>query len=88
MNNDAEKHNTIYEPPYHERNNYFFAKLMTVRDFFAEQTYFNNKRWLLNRLIHGWGVVCGLDVELKADDKSKVIVKLIWLLRFLSRILT
>ncbi|RIK74672.1 hypothetical protein DCC62_14805, partial [candidate division KSB1 bacterium] len=48
--------------PFFERNNYFYSKLMTVRDFFAEQRYFNEKRWLMNRMISGWGVVCGLDV--------------------------
>lgn len=50
------------EFPYFERNNYYFGKLMTVRDFFAEQCYFNQKRWLINRMVNGWGVVCGLDV--------------------------
>jgi hypothetical protein len=29
-----------------------------------EQNYFNQKRWLLNRLVVGSGVVCGLDVTL------------------------
>jgi hypothetical protein len=28
-----------------------------------EQNYSNNKRWLLNRLISGYGVICGLDVQ-------------------------
>ncbi len=48
--------------PY-ERNRYWDGKCMTVRDFTAEQRYFNGKRWLLNRLLHGWGVVCGLDLS-------------------------
>ena len=43
-----------------ERNNYYYGKLMTVRDFLDEQRYFNEKRWLINRMISGWGVVCGL----------------------------
>lgn len=46
-----------------ERNNYFYGKLMTVRDFEAEQDYFNNKRFLINRMIHGIGIICGLKVE-------------------------
>ncbi|RZN44153.1 MAG: hypothetical protein EFT35_00425 [Methanophagales archaeon ANME-1-THS] len=45
-----------------ERNKYFYGKLMTVRDFETEQRYFNEKRHLLNRLIHGVGIVCGLEV--------------------------
>ena len=56
------------------RNNYFCGKLMTVRDFEAEQSYFNEKRWLINRMVHGWGVVCGLDVTLKEGETDKVIV--------------
>jgi hypothetical protein len=59
----------ICEIPYFERNNYYLGKLMTVRDFKSEQEYFNEKRWLINRMVHGWGVVCGLDVE-KIDAKT------------------
>ncbi|HEX8144700.1 MAG TPA: hypothetical protein VF553_19180 [Pyrinomonadaceae bacterium] len=43
-----------------ERNRYFFGKPMTVRDFDQEQRYFNGKRYLLNRIVHGGGIVCGL----------------------------
>jgi hypothetical protein len=62
------------EDKYFERNNYFNGKLMTVRDFFDEQCYFNEKRWLINRMINGWGVVCGLDVQLIKDVTDKVLV--------------
>ena len=34
-----------------ERNNYFYGKLMTVRDFELEQSYFVEKRKLLNRYL-------------------------------------
>jgi len=46
-----------------ERNKFFYGKLMTVRDFELEQNYFNGKRHLLNRLIHGVGLLCGLEVD-------------------------
>ena len=46
-----------------ERNRYFYGKLLTVRDFEVEQRYFIEKQRLINRLIHGVGVVCGLKVE-------------------------
>jgi hypothetical protein len=36
-----------------EKNKYFYGKLMTVRDFEAEQEYFDGKRYLINRLLHG-----------------------------------
>ena len=46
-----------------QRNRYFYGKLLTVRDFEDEQRYFVEKQRLINRLIHGEGVVCGLKVE-------------------------
>ncbi|WP_296824590.1 hypothetical protein, partial [Sulfurovum sp.] len=49
------------------RNQYFYGKLLTVRDFENEQSYFIKKQRLINRYIHGEGVVCGLTVE-KVDD--------------------
>jgi len=58
-----------------ERLNYYFGKLITERDFKAEQNYFNEKRWLLNRRTIGWGVVCGLEVIKKENVTNQVIVK-------------
>ncbi|NHN32413.1 hypothetical protein [Paenibacillus agricola] len=52
-----------------ERNRYFYGKLLTVRDFESEQKYFNDKRRLMNRLLHGAGVITGLQV-IAVDDKS------------------
>ncbi|MBD3922425.1 hypothetical protein H8B09_26975 [Paenibacillus sp. PR3] len=56
-----------------ERNRYYNGKLMTVRDFQTEQTYFNEKRHLLNRLLYGAGVVCGLHVEPLASAENRGI---------------
>ena len=53
---------TDLKPP--ERNNYFYGKLLDVFHLEMEQEYFNAKRRLLNRLVTGPGVVCGLGVEL------------------------
>src|SRR5215831_2037093 len=58
-----------------ERNRYFYGKLMTVRDFTQEQLYFNAKRWLLNRLLFGSGVICGLKVNTGSDPTTIVIGK-------------
>ena len=55
-----------------ERNKYFYGKLLSVRDFETEQFYMNGKRHLLNRLIHGSGVVCGLRVEKVENDNQAV----------------
>lgn len=51
--------------PYFERNNYFHGKMLTARDLRKEQEYFNEKRRLINRMILGWGIVCGLEVCLE-----------------------
>jgi len=58
--------NPRYYP--HERNRYFYGKLLTVRDFESEQKYFNDKRRMINRLLHGAGVVSGVQV-VAVDDK-------------------
>lgn len=56
-----------------ERNNYFYGKLLTSRDFEDEQNYMNNKRRLINRVLHGAGIVYGLDVV--AVDESSVVIQ-------------
>lgn len=56
-----------------ERNRYFYGKLLTVRDFEIEQRYHCSKRELLNRLLHGAGVVCGLGVT--ASDESTLMIE-------------
>lgn len=56
-----------------ERNRYFYGKLLTVRDFEVEQRYHCTKRELLNRLLHGAGVMCGLSVT--ASDESTLMIE-------------
>ena len=48
--------------PQFDRNHYFHGKMLSARDLEAEQRYFNEKRWLINRMVLGWGIVCGLEV--------------------------
>jgi hypothetical protein len=55
------------------RNRYFYGKLLDVFHFELEQNYFNNKRWLLNRVVTGYGVVCGLNVSFGPDGQSVVV---------------
>ncbi|MBD5799842.1 hypothetical protein BHU24_25050 [Bacillus pseudomycoides] len=45
-----------------ERMNYFPGQLLTAKNFKDEQTYMNEKRQLINRLIFGRGIVEGLNV--------------------------
>ncbi|MCU0526264.1 MAG: hypothetical protein MUF72_15715 [Elainella sp. Prado103] len=51
------------------RNQFFYGKLMDVFHFQLETTYQNRKRWLLNRLNLGFGVVCGLTVVPTNDNQ-------------------
>ena len=55
-----------------ERNNYFYGKLLTSKDFQNEQRYTNDKRRLINRTLHGMGIVYGMDVVV-ADDSSIIL---------------
>jgi hypothetical protein len=41
---------------------YFPRQLLTADDMRTEQAYFRQKQRRHNRLLHGWGVVCGLEV--------------------------
>lgn len=45
-----------------ERPRYFPRQLVTPVDMTLEQTYFRDKLRRHNRLLHGWGVVCGAQV--------------------------
>lgn len=57
-----------------KRVNYFHGMLMTVWDFKTEQRYHNEKRKLWNRKLHGWGVVCGLNVKATDPESSKIVI--------------
>lgn len=54
------------------RNNYFEGKRLTPDMFRIEQRYLLERRRLLNRAIHGWGVVYGYGVERVPEGKLKV----------------
>jgi len=56
------------------RPRYFHGQLLDVRHFESEQAYFKYKQWMLNRLVDGFGVVCGLDVQVGDDDHSIVVM--------------
>jgi hypothetical protein len=56
------------------RVRYFHGMLMTDSDFSEEQSYHNRKRKLLNRMLHGTGVVCGLKMKPTGCGKSSKII--------------
>ena len=47
-----------------ERIRYFTGRHMTARDFRDADAYHRTHRYLHNRVLHGWGIACGLGVEL------------------------
>ena len=58
-----------------KRARYFHGMLMTDRDFKEEQLYHNRKRKLLNQMLHGWGVVCGLKVKPTTPPGPNIIIE-------------
>jgi hypothetical protein len=61
-----------------ERNHYFTGKFMTAGDFEADQSYMVSRHRLHNRLLHGWGILCGLEVDRHPNpdcEKRWVIVR-------------
>jgi hypothetical protein len=57
-----------------ERVRYFPRQLLTADDMRLEQEYFREKQRRHNRFVHGWGVVCGLEV--KADSNTPLAVRI------------
>src|SRR5882672_4471596 len=53
------------------RNNYFDGKRLSTQSFRIEQKYGLERRRLLNRAIHGWGVVYGYAITPEPLDDCK-----------------
>ena len=57
-----------------ERPRYFPRQLMTPEELILEQNYARDKMRRHNRMLHGWGVVCGAIVcrvpKIKVEDKA------------------
>ncbi|MFO1119695.1 MAG: hypothetical protein U1E38_06160 [Rhodospirillales bacterium] len=51
------------------RLNYFYGQMLGHQDLLAEQSYLRNKLKLINRCLHGYGVVCGLEVRPEPTPK-------------------
>jgi hypothetical protein len=58
-----------------ESNNFFYGKLMDVLQFEKDHRYFNFKRSLINRLVLGSGVVCGLNVVQDPQAEGRVLIQ-------------
>lgn len=57
-----------------KRPTYYAGKIMSAEDFRAEQAYQLACRWQHNRMLHGYGVVVGLEVGLEENDKGTLII--------------
>lgn len=53
------------------RNQYFEGKRLTADSFRVEQSYSLERRHLLNRAVHGWGVVYGYAVKPAPADNGR-----------------
>jgi hypothetical protein len=65
---DRVRKGSYSDVPAPTRNRYFFGKVMGVDDFTAEQDYLRDKHRRHNLLLHGVGVVWGLDVSVHTSQ--------------------
>lgn len=49
---------------------YYTGRMLTADDLRAEQEYQREKQWLHNRMLHGYGIVAGLEVGLQEDENG------------------
>lgn len=60
--------------PKRERIRYFTGRHMAARDFSDADDYHRSMRLLHNRLLHGWGIACGLGVRAHPRTECGVLV--------------
>jgi hypothetical protein len=56
------------------RPRYVEGKLLSADDFKAEQEYQLERQWQHNRMLHGYGVVVGLEVGVEENDKGWQVI--------------
>ncbi|CAB1062433.1 hypothetical protein D1BOALGB6SA_7210 [Olavius sp. associated proteobacterium Delta 1] len=67
MSDDTSK-NRVCQDNKFIRPLYFHGMLLDEKDFTVEQSYHIEKRKLINRTLHGWGIVCGLNILWKENE--------------------
>ena len=60
----------------HNRVRFFAGQLLSSEDFAHEQNYLNSKRHLINKLINGTGVVCGLDLQIVDQSSENLVIRI------------
>ncbi|CAN7806228.1 hypothetical protein LJR267_010701 [Paraburkholderia hospita] len=58
-----------------DRIRYFTGRHMTARDFRDADDYHRSMRHLHNRMLHGWGVACGLEVTAHPRPECGIVVQ-------------
>jgi len=58
-----------------DRLRYFTGRHMTARDFRDADAYHRTMRHLHNRVLHGWGIACGLEVRRHPRPECGVIIQ-------------
>jgi hypothetical protein len=56
-----------------EMNRFFYGKLMTAEDFKEEQQYYQRTPGLVSRIIHGIGLIGGLEVSKVSEATGGVV---------------
>jgi hypothetical protein len=54
--------------PQFDRLSFFYGQMLGPYDLQREQAYFKEKLKLINRCLHGYGVLCGLEVKPDIDE--------------------
>jgi len=55
-----------------ERTRFFAGRILTAEDVEREQRYQIERARRHHRFLHGWGVVCGLDVRIESEVDVRV----------------
>lgn len=57
-----------------ERTRFYPHQVITPADLTNDQAYFNEKLRRHNRMLHGWGIVCGAEVCFKKGSPCTVLI--------------
>jgi hypothetical protein len=57
-----------------ERTRFYSRQLISAADLTQDQLYFREKHRRHNRMLHGWGIVCGAEVRVSPDKPGYVDV--------------
>ena len=66
-------HDPCDDPVGLERTRFFPRQLVAPEDLTQDQRYFREKHRRHNRMLHGWGVACGVNVREATDEEGKPI---------------